>query len=370
MPSTVTAQLDLDLDQEPLLPRQRHTIGIVGAGWIVRECHLPAYLKAGLNVEAIASRTRASAEELAQRFGIPNVYEDWRELAADAPIDVLDIAFPPDQQLAVVEHAVRHNQSLRAVLAQKPLAPNASIAAEIVRVCRDGDVLLGVNQNMRYDRSIRALHTLLGRAYLGTPLSAQITMHARVHWMPYAATYERLALLIMSVHHLDTFRYLFGEPDRVMASVRRDHELARAHIDGMAVYVLEYANDFRAIAIDNCLSRTDQGIEWRVEGTRGLARGTIGWPDYPGGSPSTIDFTTDRQPGYWFEPRWDERWFPDAFIGTMGELIRALEDGVAPPISGEDNLRTMALVDAAYASAQTRTAVELVNSDELEEVEA
>jgi predicted dehydrogenase len=366
----VTAQLDLDLVQEPLLPREPHTIGIVGGGWIVRECHLPAYLKAGLNVEGIASRTRANAEEVAQRFGIPKVYGDWRELAADAPIDVLDIAFPPDQQLAVVEHAVRHNQTLRAILAQKPLAPDASTAAEIVRLCREADIVLGVNQNMRYDRSIRALHTLLKRGYLGTPLSAQITMHARVHWMPYASTYERLALLIMSVHHLDTFRYLFGEPDRVIASVRRDHELDRPHIDGMAVYVLEYADEFRAIAIDNCLTTTDQGIEWRVEGTRGIARGTIGWPDYPSGSPSTIDFTTDLQPGYWFRPRWEERWFPDAFIGTMGELIRALEDGVPPPISGEDNLKTIALVDGAYASARTRSAVEVANSDELEEVEA
>jgi predicted dehydrogenase len=188
--------------------------------------------------------------------------------------------------------------------------------------------------------------------------------------MPYAATYERLALLIMSVHHLDAFRYLFGEPARILASVRRDHELDRPHIDGMAVYVLEYPDEFRAVAIDNCLTRSDQGIEWRVEGTGGLARGTVGWPDYPWGSPSTIDFTTDLQPGYWFQPRWKERWFPDAFAGTMGELIRALEDGTPPPISGEDNLKTMALIDAAYESAQTRAAVEIVHSDELEEVEA
>jgi predicted dehydrogenase len=355
---------------QPLQPRQPHAIGIVGAGWIVRECHLPAYRKAGLNVVAVASRTPAAAAEVAQRFEIPSVHNDWRELAADPQIDTLDIAFPPDQQLTVVEHAVRHNDNLRAILAQKPLAPDTATAAEIVRICRDADVVLGVNQNMRYDQSIRALRTLLERGYLGTPLSAQVTMHARVHWMPYAETYERLALLIMSVHHLDTFRFLFGEPDRVIASVRRDHELDRPHIDGMAVYVLEYANDFRAVAIDNCLTRTDQGIEWRVEGTSGVARGTIGWPDHPTGSPSTINFTSDLQPGHWFQPRWQERWFPDAFAGTMGELLRALEDGVSPPIPGEDNLKTMALIDAAYTSAQTGTAVDLVRSDELEEVGA
>ena len=95
------------------------------------------------------------------------------------------------------------------------------------------------------------------------------------------------------------------------------------------------------------------GIEWRVEGTEGVAKGTIGWPDYPAGSPSTIDFTTNKQPGYWFQPRWPERWFPQAFAGTMGQLMKAIETGSEPEISGRDNLRTMALIEAAYKSSES-----------------
>src|SRR4029450_5667046 len=99
---------------------------------------------------------------------------------------------------------------------------------------------------------------------------------------------------------------------------------------------------FRAVSIDNCLTRLDPGIEWRVEGTEGGAKGTLGWPGHPqGGSPSPLDFATDRRPGYWFCPRWEERWFPDAFIGTMAQLLRAVEDGTEPEIGGRDNLRTM-----------------------------
>jgi predicted dehydrogenase len=79
-----------------------------------------------------------------------------------------------------------------------------------------------------------------------------------------------------------------------------------------------------------------------------FVQGTIGWPDYPHGSPSTIDFTTDRRPGYWFQPRWTERWFPQAFVGTMGQLMRAVEEGTEPEIGGRDNLKTLALVEAAY----------------------
>lgn len=100
----------------------------------------------------------------------------------------------------------------------------------------------------------------------------------------------------------------------------------------------------------------DLGIRWRVEGTTGLARGTIGWPHYPKRVPSTIDFTTNET-GRWHQPRWDEVWFPDAFVGPMAELLTALETGSEPAMSGEDNLKTMALVDACYVSAREHRAV-------------
>ena len=61
-------------------------------------------------------------------------------------------------------------------------------------------------------------------------------------------------------------------------------------------------------------------IRWRVEGADGLARGTIGWPGYPARVPSTLDFTTKHHAG-WQSPRWPEAWLPDAFAGTMAQLL-------------------------------------------------
>jgi hypothetical protein len=49
---------------------------------------------------------------------------------------------------------------------------------------------------------------------------------------------------------------------------------------------------------------------------------------------------------------WTESWFPDAFIGTMAQLLIAIETGKEPAISGRDNLKTMALVEAAYLSTE------------------
>ena len=89
-----------------------------------------------------------------------------------------------------------------------------------------------------------------------------------------------------------------------------------------------------------------------------IATGTIGWPSYPDRQPSTLDYTTTRD-GLWHQPRWDRVWFPDAFVGPMAHLLHGLEDNRPLEISGEDNLKTMALVEACYLSAREHRAVEL-----------
>ena len=89
-----------------------------------------------------------------------------------------------------------------------------------------------------------------------------------------------------------------------------------------------------------------------------MARGTIGWPSYPTRTPSTLDYTTIASPE-WHQPRWEEVWFPDAFVGPMAQLLCAVEDQTIPEISAEDNLKTMALVEACYVSAREHRAVEL-----------
>jgi predicted dehydrogenase len=352
--------IDLDLEYLPQLgSKTDYGIGAIGAGFIMRDVHLAAYREASFNVVALASRTPEHARQAADQNGVDKVYDNWRELLVGRKRDVYDLYRRVGQQLEIVREAVRYSDRIKGILAQKPLAATLADCLEIVRLCDEAGVALAVNQNMRYDQSMRALKTLLRRGYMGEPVVAQITMHARPHWQSFLQGYQRLAILNMSIHHLDVFRFLFGEPGRVMASVRADPRTDFAHTDGMAFYMLEFPSQLRAIAIDNCFSWADQGIEWRVEGTEGIAKGTIGWPDYPNGSPSTIDFMTQRQPGYWFQPRWSERWFPHAFIGTMGQLMRAVEQGAEPEISGHDNLKTMALIEATYRSAGEGRAVTL-----------
>jgi predicted dehydrogenase len=359
--------VDLDLNLQHLFPKPARSdfgIGAVGAGFIMRDVQLRAYADAGFNVAAITSRTPEIAREVADLRVIPKVYDTLAEMLRDPAVEILDIAVPPDRQLAMVQQAVEQGTYLKGILAQKPLAVNYEEARRVVEVCAGRKLPLVVNQNMRYDQSIRALKTILDRGYLGIPVLATIEMRAVPHWQAWLRDYHRLTLLNMSIHHIDCFRYLFGDPESIFVSARKDPRTKFAHEDGICLYILEYGDGLRATAWDDVWTgpRTEGDtlnpyIKWRVEGTEGIAEGTIGWPNYPNRCPSTMTFTTSSHAGTWFTPRWQEVWFPDAFGGPMADLMNAIVTGTEPQTSGADNLKTMAIIEAGYQSLKERRSV-------------
>jgi len=355
----VNPRLDI---HSPLPDREDFRIGIIGSGFIVNDCHLPAYRKAGFNPVAIASRHQEHAAAVAARHGIARVHRTPEELLDDTSIEVLDIAVPPQAQVGIIEAACAR-RNVRGILAQKPLGVNYAEARRAVEACEAAGITLAVNQNMRYDQSVRAAKTLLDEGQLGRPVLATMDMRGIPHWMPWQAELGWLTLRIMSIHHLDTFRYWFGDPEGIYCSIRTDPRTTFSHSDGICLYILDYAGELRCSSVDDpwtgpakegCPS--DIYIRWRIEGTEGLAIGEIGWCHEPYTTPSTIRYA--RRGSQHFDcPVWPESWFPDAFIGTMAQLLIALEKGQEPAISGRDNLKTMALVEAAYLSAAQKRRV-------------
>ena len=350
---------DLVLNYRATLPRRLDwRIGCIGSGFIMRDCHLVAYRNAGFNPVAIASRNEATAKEAASRHSIPTV-QSIEALLANPDVEILDVAVPPDAQPDLIRRAVEAGKGrLRGILAQKPLALSVGVARELVARCADAGITLAVNQNMRYDQSVRAAKDVLNRGWLGEVVLATIDMRAIPHWMPWAEGLPSLSTFVMSIHHLDTFRYWLGTPDRVLASTRPDPRTKFRHQDGINLYILEYESGARASSWDDVWTGPskegvagDIGIRWRIEGTDGLMRGTIGWPKYPAREPSTLELSNRQHPSCWLKPQWNDVWFPDAFVGTMAQLLTAVESGTEPEISGRDNIETVALCEAVFAAA-------------------
>lgn len=355
----------MELNIYPALPKRKDfRIGVLGSGFIVSDCHLVAYRKAGFNPVAIASRNPENARKTAARHSISKAYETYEQLLDDPSIEILDIAVPPHVQAGVIKKACER-RTAKGILAQKPLGMNFGDALQAVEACERSGITLAVNQNMRYDQSVRAAKTLLTDGVIGDPVVATIEMRGIPHWMPWQKDLGWVTLRIMSIHHLDTLRYWFGDPERIFCSVRPDPRTNFPHEDGICAYILEYRNGLRCVCLDDTWTGpakegcpSDTYIRWRIEGLNGLASGDIGWCKDPYTTPSTIRYASKGDTQF-HEPRWSESWFPDAFIGTMAQLLVAVEQGTRPEISARDNLKTMALVDAAYRSAGTHTAITL-----------
>lgn len=348
---------------DPQIRCRDFAIGCIGAGMIMAECHLAAYAEAGFNVTAIASRTKSKAQAVADRWNIATVHDTPEALIADPVVEIVDIAYPPDLQPALIRKALA-SPNVKAILAQKPLA----LSLEEARALRDeaaaAGKILSVNQNMRYDQSMRVLKQLIDAGDLGEIVFAQIDMHAIPHWQGFLEGYDRLTLSNMSVHHLDALRFLFGDPEEVTSLTRPDPRTKFEHSDGIVVSTLRFPTGVVAVSLEDVWSGPkvdgyddDQHINWRVEGTEGVAKGTIGWPT---GAPSTLSYASQKSTnGKWVTPEWETMWFPHAFIGVMEQLQHAVKTDTPPALSVADNVRTMALVEAAYKSIEERRTVRL-----------
>ncbi len=338
-------------------------IGCIGAGMIMAECHLAAYKEAGFTVAAIASRTKAKAEAVATRWGIPKVHNTPEALIVDPSIEVLDIAYPPDQQPALILAALKQPH-IKAILAQKPLALTLADAIALRDAAAKAGKVLSVNQNMRYDQSMRVLKEILDGGDLGEIVFAQIDMHAIPHWQGFLAGYDRLTLANMSVHHLDVLRFLFGQPVEIATQTRTDPRTTFEHTDGITVSTLRFASGVLAVSLEDVWSgpraegyENDQHITFRVEGTLGVAKGTIGWPT---GAASTLTYASQKTTkGKWVTPTWETMWFPHAFVGVMEQLQYAVKTGTPPALSVADNVQTVALIEAGYRSMTEGRTVKL-----------
>jgi predicted dehydrogenase len=359
----MSSQIDPDYDYASEYAGHDQGIAVVGAGAIVEAAHLPAYGDAGFDVVGLYDKDHERATEVAE--GAPQdltVYDDLPDLLSDDEVDVVDIAVPPMYQRDIVEAVVK---SGRHVLCQKPLSDDLAKAEEIIEMVEDADVDAAVNQQMRWEKSMRAVKQLLEAGELGTPLRGKIEVNIDTDWSAWGWIVDapRMEVMYHSIHYLDTMRYLFGEPRRVRSTMARaPGQLPEG--ETRTLHLLEYGDDLRAMVDANHNNWADGYAEFRFEGTEGTVRGTIGlFDNYPESGPDVFEYRSDPD-AEWESHHIERAWFPDAFIGTMGSLLESIESGERAPTHPTDNIETLRLANATYQSASEKVAVEPSTVDE------
>lgn len=329
---------------------------IIGAGGIVHDAHLPAYRQAGWEVAGIYDVNNDKAEALAAGFSIPRVFHSMQQLLAEAPPQaIFDVAVPGSSISAVLQQLPEH----ASVLMQKPMGENISQAKEVLQITRNRHMIAAVNFQLRYAPFIVAARDILKKGWIGTLCDIEVNVNVFTPWHLWSFLNDapRVEILYHSIHYIDLVRSFLGNPEGLYAKTVK-HPMAEKMASVKSTVIMDYGDMVRAVIHTNhnhIYGLQHQHAYIRLEGTKGAIRIKTGaLINYPAGVPDEFEYAVQEEgkPFTWKSMPIKGSWFPDAFIGSMGELMKAAEGtGYIPDNSVEDIIYTMACVEAAYASS-------------------
>jgi len=326
---------------------------VFGAGFW-SNFQIPAWFEVGgAKPVAIYNRTLARAAEMAARFGIAQVSDDPEKLLEQTPVDFVDIITAVETHAPLVHLAAQYKKP---VICQKPMSTDLASAEGMVAACRAAGVPLFIHENWRWQTPIRAVRDILSSGAIGAPFRARIDMISGFPVFknqPFLKELEQFILTDLGSHVLDTARFLFGEADSLYCQIRRVHRDIRG--EDVATVMMEMGGRQTTVVVnmayaENYLEREAFPQTFLfIEGERGsLELGPDYWVRL-----TTREGTLLRRcppPRYsWADPAYDV--VHASIVPCNANLLRALKGEGQAETTGEDNLRTVRLVFAAYDSA-------------------
>lgn len=339
-----------DLAYRPPVPRDPRAlpIGVIGCGGI-SAVHLAAYRHAGFAVTALSSRSRKRAGALRDEF-FPEakIAADWRALLARDDVRVVDITTSPEVRPEIMEAALRAGKH---VLSQKPFVLDLASGKRLADLADEFGLQLAVNQNARWAPHFSWMRAAVAGGLIGTVSSLDCTVHWDHHWICGTA-FEKVHSLLLAdfaIHWFDLACCWFGDrvPTTVYAAaVRSSSQRARPPFLSHACVEFESGQATFVFNAD-----TAHGPEDRTTliGSHGTLR-SVG----PGLLDQHVSLHTKEGVA---RPALDGDWFREGFVGTMAEILCAIEGSRLPTHSARVNLRSLALCFAAVRSAETGSVV-------------
>jgi predicted dehydrogenase len=333
------------LPYRPVLPRRyRPPIALIGAGGIAEQ-HLKAYRDGGLDVVAICNRTIGKAERRREEF-FPDaeVYSDYRDVLRRDDVEVVDVTPHPADRIPIVRDAIRAGKH---VLSQKPFVLDLSAGERLVELAEKHGVKLAVNQNGRWAPHFSYMRQAIARGLVGEVIGAHLSVHWNHNWIK-GKEFENVRHIILfdfGIHWFDILTaFMPGRrARRVYASFARSpSQTVRPALLGQALIEYDDAQATLAFDADSKFGSRDQTYLACTEGTL--------YSTGPSLTEQAVTIYTKRGHG---TPKLEGSWFPDGFLGAMGELLCAVEEGREPGHGARGNLDSLALCFAAVASAES-----------------
>lgn len=337
--------MSIDLKQEWDVPSVRRPIVIFGAGSIVRDAHLPAWMSGGYVVAGITDPDYAKAKALAEAHGTRALTVDEALAVENA---VFDLATPPAAHASILKTLPEGAPCL----VQKPMGADLKGASDVLDICEARGLQAAMNFQLRFAPMAVALKDAIDKGRLGRVVDIEMHGVLATPWglWEFLEGLPRIEITMHSIHYLDLIRHLLGDPKGIHAKTigHPSHKVAQTR----TAAILDYGDEVRCVLSVNHdwdYGRPHQACEMRIAGTKGAAYMKLGVNlDYPRGEPDILQIHTG---GEWHDIPLRGSWFTESFTARMHNLQRAAagEDTLIAPVS--DGWRTMALVEAAYASS-------------------
>jgi predicted dehydrogenase len=327
--------------------RKKVKWGVLGAASIAVRKVIPTMQKGEWSeVTAIASREKKKAEEAARKLGVAKAYGSYEELLADPEIEAIYNPLPNHLHVA---WSIKAAEAGKHVLCEKPLSLTVEEAKTLLAARNRTGVKMGEAfmvkthpQWLRTRELIRAerigeLRLIMGNfSYFDRDPESVANI----------AEFGGGALMDIGCYPVTMSRFIFEqEPVRVMGLVERDPEMK---IDRLTSGILEFP---RGQAIFSCSTQLVYHQRMEFLGTKGRIELEIPFSP-PKDRPSRIFIDDGRD--LFGGGRTSEEFAACDQYAIQSELFSlAIREGGEAPVSLEDAIRNMAVIEAVFRSAES-----------------
>jgi predicted dehydrogenase len=339
-------------------------IGVVGYGTGGRHFHTP-FIDAAKGCSLAGIVARAEGTIAAARSDWPDtpIFGSLTQMIQAGVCDAVTITTPPQTRKALVLEAIKAGLH---VIADKPFAPDYASGVALGRAADQAGVTLGVYQNRRYDADLQTLRKLVQDGDLGTVWRVHSRMDQNSPETIEAGASGGL-LRDLGSHVVDQMVYLLGLVRAVDAQMDFS-PLPQGDTDVSFTLTLRHECGAHSHLSASKMNYLEQR-ELRAYGSKGsyhsLTTDVQAQDIFAGKRPA------DDLAAWGFEPKenWGvlrtaqgERAIPSQqgrYHDYYEAFAQAVRDGTPAPVSAQQGALTLAVLDAARASAQMGRSVEL-----------
>jgi myo-inositol 2-dehydrogenase / D-chiro-inositol 1-dehydrogenase len=354
--ATVGVAFTFKIRHEVVMKNGPVRVGIIGSQFQA-DCHAAAMsmVAEDMSVVAVASPTASHAQGLADRYKIPRVYNDYKQLATDAEVEAVTITAP---NALHCEMTVAMAQAGKHVICEKPLCVTLDEADRMIAACRSNGVLLLYAESLFFTpKYVKAKEMADAGAFGKVHLIKQSEKHFGPHaeWFWDVKRAGGGALLDLGSHGIGFSYWFLGRPKILSAYSQLGTYVHgdKTQLDDEAVTIIEFEGNAISV-IENSWARRggmDDRIEIYGEGGLTIANLQMGnaLPTY---SEYGYGYAVEKAPTTkgWTWPVFEELW-NYGFPHEMRHFARAIRGLEAPLSTGEDGKVVLEAIYAGYASA-------------------